>query len=60
MARGEGLICAVNFGTEPVPAPVAGTPLLASGPCPDGVLPAATAAWWAGEYPAPDPAVRQP
>ncbi|MFJ7779706.1 glycoside hydrolase family 13 protein [Streptomyces yangpuensis] len=56
IARGDGLICAVNFGTEPVPAPVPGTPLLASGPCPDGTLPAATAAWWAGEYPAPGPA----
>ncbi|KOY56758.1 alpha-glucosidase [Streptomyces sp. XY332] len=53
IARGDGLICAVNFGTEPVPAPVAGTPLLASGPCPDGVLPAATAAWWTAECPTP-------
>ncbi|MFE0012802.1 alpha-amylase family glycosyl hydrolase, partial [Streptomyces erythrochromogenes] len=60
IARGEGLICAVNFGTEPVPAPVPGTPLLASGPCPDGVLPAATAAWWAGDHPAPGPAAAQP
>ncbi|MGJ3559223.1 DUF3459 domain-containing protein [Streptomyces sp. INA 01156] len=37
--RGDGLVCAVNFGTAPAPAPVPGTPLLASGPCPDGVLP---------------------
>ncbi|WP_258314416.1 glycoside hydrolase family 13 protein [Streptomyces sp. Act143] len=44
--RGDGLVCAVNFGTEPVPAPVAGTPLLASGPTPPGVLPGSTAAWW--------------
>jgi alpha-glucosidase len=51
MARGDGLICAVNFGDEPVPAPVGGTPLLSSGPCPDGVLPGATAAWWTGDCP---------
>ncbi|AOT57712.1 glycoside hydrolase family 13 protein [Streptomyces rubrolavendulae] len=44
--RGEGLVCAVNFGTEPVPAPAAGVPLLASGPCPPGELPGSTAAWW--------------
>lgn len=51
MVRGDGLICAVNFGTDPVPAPVAGTPLLSSGPCPDGMLPGATAAWWTGDCP---------
>lgn len=45
-ARGEDLVCAVNFGDTPVPAPVHGTPLLASGPCPPGVLPPNTAAWW--------------
>ncbi|GEC04220.1 alpha-glucosidase [Streptomyces spinoverrucosus] len=46
-ARGDDLVCAVNFGTAPVPAPVPGAPLLASGPCPDaGVLPGSTAAWW--------------
>ncbi|WP_371502601.1 glycoside hydrolase family 13 protein [Kitasatospora sp. NBC_00374] len=45
-ARGEGFVCAVNFGDGPAPAPVAAAPLLASGPCPPGVLPAATAAWW--------------
>jgi alpha-glucosidase len=44
--RGDGLVCAVNFGTAPTPAPVSGTPLLSSGPCPSGVLPGATAAWW--------------
>ncbi|MFE3493337.1 glycoside hydrolase family 13 protein [Streptomyces sp. NPDC059175] len=44
--RGEGLVCAVNFGTSAVPAPVSGTPLLSSGPCPAGVLPGSTAAWW--------------
>ncbi|MER6399546.1 glycoside hydrolase family 13 protein [Kitasatospora sp. NPDC001603] len=44
--RGEGLLCAVNFADVPALAPVDGTPLLASGPCPPGVLPAGTAAWW--------------
>jgi alpha-glucosidase len=44
--RGESLVCAVNFGTEPVPAPTSGAPLLASGPCTEGQLPANTAAWW--------------
>ncbi|MFE4670327.1 DUF3459 domain-containing protein [Streptomyces sp. NPDC056716] len=44
--RGGGLECAVNFTTAPVPAPVSGTPLLSSGPCPAGVLPGSTAAWW--------------
>ncbi|MFE6741807.1 glycoside hydrolase family 13 protein [Streptomyces tubercidicus] len=44
--RGDGLVCAVNFGTEPVPAPVPGVPLLASGDCPADTLPGSTAAWW--------------
>ncbi|MGD3112726.1 glycoside hydrolase family 13 protein [Streptomyces sp. YGL11-2] len=44
--RGEGLVCAVNFGAQPVPAPAGGTPLLASRPCPPGSLPGNTAAWW--------------
>ncbi|WP_329470263.1 glycoside hydrolase family 13 protein [Streptomyces sp. NBC_01723] len=44
--RGDGLVCAVNFGTAPTPAPVSGTPLLSSGPCPAGSLPGSTAAWW--------------
>lgn len=44
--RGDGLVCAVNFGTSPAPAPVSGTPLLSSGPCTAGVLPGSTAAWW--------------
>ncbi|MFE0732474.1 glycoside hydrolase family 13 protein [Streptomyces antibioticus] len=44
--RGDDLVCAVNFGTAPTPAPVPGTPLLSSGPCPPGVLPGSTAAWW--------------
>ncbi|MER5834469.1 glycoside hydrolase family 13 protein [Streptomyces sp. NPDC002130] len=43
--RGD-LVCAVNFGTAPTPAPVPGTPLLASGTCPPGVLSGSTAAWW--------------
>ncbi|MFG2641940.1 glycoside hydrolase family 13 protein [Streptomyces sp. NPDC048370] len=51
MARGDGLVCAVNFGSETVPAPVAGAPLLASGPCPPGELPGATAAWWLTDTP---------
>ncbi|MFD3941792.1 glycoside hydrolase family 13 protein [Streptomyces sp. NPDC058579] len=51
MARGDGLVCAVNFGSETVPAPVSGTPLLASGPCPPGELPGATAAWWSTDIP---------
>lgn len=44
--RGDGLICAVNFGTGPAAAPVSGSPLLSSGPCPAGVLPGSTTAWW--------------
>ncbi|MBQ1087633.1 glycoside hydrolase family 13 protein [Streptomyces sp. B93] len=48
-ARGDGLVCAVNFTTAPIPAPVPGTPLLASGPCPAGVLPGSTAAWWTSD-----------
>ncbi|MEU9701591.1 glycoside hydrolase family 13 protein [Streptomyces sp. NPDC047981] len=51
MARGDGLVCAVNFGSETVPAPVPGAPLLASGPCPPGELPGATAAWWSVDTP---------
>ncbi|MFE4654917.1 glycoside hydrolase family 13 protein [Streptomyces sp. NPDC056707] len=45
--RGDGLVCAVNFGEEPVPAPVPGPPLLSSTSCPSGLLPGNTAAWWA-------------
>lgn len=51
MVRGDGLVCAVNFGSETVPAPVPGAPLLASGPCPAGELPGATAAWWSTDTP---------
>ncbi|HEY5835962.1 glycoside hydrolase family 13 protein [Streptomyces sp.] len=44
--RGDGLVCAVNFGDEAVPAPVPGAALLSSVPCAPGTLPANTAAWW--------------
>ncbi|MFG2888678.1 glycoside hydrolase family 13 protein [Streptomyces sp. NPDC048248] len=44
--RGDGLVCAINFGSDPAPAPVSGAPLLASGDCPAGTLPGSTAAWW--------------
>ncbi|MBD3934682.1 DUF3459 domain-containing protein [Streptomyces chumphonensis] len=54
--RGDGLVCAVNFGTEPAVSPVAGLPLLASGACPDGVLPGSTAAWYMSDPPAEAPA----
>ncbi|UQA92238.1 glycoside hydrolase family 13 protein [Streptomyces halobius] len=53
--RGDGLVCAVNFGTEAAPAPVPGSPLLASGDCPAGTLPGSTAAWWTHT---PDPDLR--
>ncbi|MDH6434275.1 alpha-glucosidase [Streptomyces sp. SAI-144] len=48
--RGDGLVCAVNFGDRQAPAPVTGTPLLTSRPCPPGVLPGNTAAWWICEH----------
>jgi alpha-glucosidase len=48
--RGDGLICAVNFGTAPAPAPVPGAPLLASGPYTGGDLPGSTAAWWISDH----------
>ncbi|WP_329128532.1 glycoside hydrolase family 13 protein [Streptomyces sp. NBC_01476] len=44
--RGDSLVCAVNFGDTPVPAPASGAPLLASKPCAEGLLPGNTAAWW--------------
>jgi len=44
--REPGFVCAVNFSTASVPAPVPGTPLLASSECPPGLLPGSTAAWW--------------
>ncbi|TLS43148.1 glycoside hydrolase family 13 protein [Streptomyces montanus] len=44
--RGDGVVCAVNFGEQTVPAPLPGTPLLSSAPCPPGLLPGNTAAWW--------------
>ncbi|MEV8093865.1 glycoside hydrolase family 13 protein [Kitasatospora sp. NPDC085879] len=48
--RGDGLVCAVNFGDHAVPAPIQDTPLLASGPCPAGTLPGNTAAWWISDH----------
>lgn len=47
--RGDGLVCAVNFGDTPVQAPLPATPLLASGPVVPGTLPGNTAAWWVGD-----------
>jgi alpha-glucosidase len=48
--RGDGLVCAVNFGAGPAPVPsqvpADAPPVLASAPCAPGVLPPATAAWW--------------
>ncbi|MGW7674313.1 glycoside hydrolase family 13 protein [Streptomyces sp. NPDC054775] len=44
--RGDGLVCAVNFSDEAVPAPVASHPLLSSSTCPPGLLPGNSAAWW--------------
>ncbi|MFE4574377.1 glycoside hydrolase family 13 protein [Streptomyces chartreusis] len=44
--RGNGFVCAVNFGTAPTPAPINETPILASTECPPGVLPGSSAAWW--------------
>jgi alpha-glucosidase len=44
--RGDGLVCTVNFGETAVPALLPGTPLLSSAPCPPGLLPGNTAAWW--------------
>ena len=42
--RGSGVVCAVNYGSEPAALP-AGQVLLASGPGVDGTLPGETAAW---------------
>ncbi|MFD9053160.1 glycoside hydrolase family 13 protein [Streptomyces zaomyceticus] len=52
--RGDGLVCAVNFGEAPVPAPVSSSPLLSSAPCSPGILPGNTAAWWMSDLAAPD------
>ncbi|MEU3608560.1 DUF3459 domain-containing protein [Streptomyces sp. NPDC035033] len=49
--RGEGLVCAVNFGDAPRPAPMPGPPHLASRLCPPGLLPPHTAAWWITDAP---------
>ncbi|MGW6456198.1 alpha-amylase family glycosyl hydrolase, partial [Streptomyces sp. NPDC055078] len=59
-ARRDGLVCAVNFRDQPAPAPVAGTPLLTSGPCAPGTLAGNSAAWWqADDLPGPRPAARR-
>ncbi|MER5699551.1 alpha-amylase family glycosyl hydrolase [Streptomyces mirabilis] len=44
--RGDGMVCVANFGSDPVLAPVQEPPLIASAPCPPGLLPPATTAWW--------------
>jgi len=44
---GPTMVCAVNLGAHPAPAPVPATPALASGPlAPNGELPPDTAAWY--------------
>ena len=43
--RGDGFVCVVNFGDEPVLVPDGTTILLASGPGPAGLVPRDTAAW---------------
>ena len=45
--RGGSFCFAANLGAEPVPLPPHREILLASGPLPDGILPADTAAWLA-------------
>jgi alpha-glucosidase len=48
--RGDGFVCTVNTGSEPVSVPVPGALLLASTDVPVGAgraeLPADSAAWW--------------
>ncbi|MFE9097814.1 alpha-amylase family glycosyl hydrolase [Streptomyces sp. NPDC007264] len=58
-ARGDGFVCAVNFGDAPVAAPVPGEPVLSSTPGDEGKLAANSAAWWLVDRtpgPAPRPA----
>jgi alpha-glucosidase len=43
--RGPSWRCVVNLSPSPVDLPGHGTPLLVSGPAPDGTLPPDTAAW---------------
>ncbi|MEU6410609.1 glycoside hydrolase family 13 protein [Microbispora sp. NPDC046933] len=43
--RDSGLVCVVNFGAEPVPFPVQGSVVLASGPLDGDLLPSDTAVW---------------
>ncbi|OIV39160.1 alpha-glucosidase [Mangrovactinospora gilvigrisea] len=60
--RGDGLVCAINFGDTSCPAPVTSQPLLASSPCPPGALPGNTAAWWIttpGDLTSAQPTTRQ-
>jgi alpha-glucosidase len=45
-SRGDGFLCAVNFGRTSVPAPAPGPPLLCSRPLRDTSLPPSTAGWW--------------
>ncbi|MFF1869282.1 glycoside hydrolase family 13 protein [Kitasatospora herbaricolor] len=46
--RGTGFSCVVNLSPDPAPLPAGATVLLASGPLPDGLLPADTAVWLRG------------
>jgi len=43
--RSHGLLCIVNVDADPIPLPPGATVLLASGPLPDGLVPADTAVW---------------
>jgi alpha-glucosidase len=48
LRRASGLVCVVNFGTEPVALPDGyGKPICASAPLSDGMLPPDAAAWLA-------------
>lgn len=47
--RDSGLVCVVNFGAEPVPFPVRGSVVLASGPLGGDLLPGDTAVWITAE-----------
>jgi alpha-glucosidase len=43
---GPAVVCAINLGIRPAPAPLPDAPILASGPFENGQLPPDTAAWW--------------
>ncbi|MCL2583595.1 MAG: glycoside hydrolase family 13 protein [Streptosporangiales bacterium] len=47
-ARDPGFVCAVNFGSAPLPLPAHDTVLLSSAPLADGTLPPRAAAWLTG------------